>query len=177
LFAQSGSWYVGGSASLRNSKPENGTGTTSWGFSPEVGTFLSNQIQVGGALRFTGGSNDFISKSFGITPYGRYFFQEGKSFRPFLGAGLPFSRSNGQVVSGTTVFDLESQSFGLSLNGGFAYGISDKWAVLGSLGFLQFLRTSSKLNIGPKSNSFDTNLGVNTLGNPFNIGIYYTFKS
>jgi len=71
-FAQTGSWYVGGTAGFSTSKTEFGSTTTddsnSWQFSPEVGTWLTDNIQLGlgvtlGGFSSTDENNDESTSS------------------------------------------------------------------------------------------------------------------
>lgn len=60
--AQEGSWYIGGNLGFNSSKTSteiNGTKkddykNTEWSFAPEVGTFLTDNWQVGIGLNFGG---------------------------------------------------------------------------------------------------------------------------
>ncbi len=97
--AQQGSWYIGGLAGCSSSKSEASGGgpesvTSSWAFSPEFGTFLQDDIQLGVALGITGSKNTFdgddVSKSTNLDPtvYGRKFFKITDNFSTFAGLYL-----------------------------------------------------------------------------------------
>jgi outer membrane protein W len=162
--AQSGTWYAGGAVGISSIKSSGSDGLTTWRFAPEVGTFISDNIQIGLAVNLQGANSDFLEKRTGATLYGRHFFKAGEAFRPFIGASLPFAKIKDTTTPGST---FEDTSIGLGLTGGFGYTIAPRWTVVGSLGFLNFTRqTESKVNF--------INLGFDTLGNPFDIGIYYT---
>lgn len=195
--AQQGSLYIGGQAGFNSSTTEfdNGSTTTTTGkrsnysFSPEIGTFLTNQVQLGVGFTFSGskqenpgdlGNYGSRTNRFGGTVYTRYFFGEG-NFRPFLGLNasvLPGNRtdeSNG--VAGITETKYNTLDLGANLNAGFAYGLNTRWTVVGSFGTLGFQRSSSKQeNTDVKTTTTDFGLNVNTLGNLFTVGVYYTFK-
>jgi hypothetical protein len=66
---------------------------------------------------------------------------------------------------------------GANLNAGFAYGLNTRWTVVGSFGTLGFQRSTLKReDIDNKTTTTDFGLNVNTLGNLFTVGVYYTFK-
>ena len=170
-FAQTGSWYIGGNGGFGSYKVEDTDASTNWNFSPEVGTFFTDNVQVGVGLNFFGGSNDV--KGAGVTLYSRYFFKPGEAFRPFIGANIPYTSLES---SGDPFGDIKTTSFGLNLNGGFGYALSPRWTVVGSLGVLGFASESTSLNGGDSAKATNFSLGLYTLGNPFNVGLYYTFK-
>ncbi|QYS89121.1 outer membrane beta-barrel protein [Flavobacterium davisii] len=98
LFAQKGSFYVGGQMGYSSTKAKVEGNTTfdgsTWNFSPEVGTFLTNNVQLGVGFTTQGstkeyGNTEVKENQYGGTIYSRYFFGEGsKSFRPFVGVNL-----------------------------------------------------------------------------------------
>ena len=197
--AQQGSLYIGGQAGFNTSNTEvdnNGTSTTTrkasnYSFSPEIGTFLSNQLQFGVGVTISGSKLETPRTSgvattsrtnrFGGTVYGRYFFGEG-NFRPFLGLNasvLPGNRTD-ESLSGTgsaVTTKYSTLDLGANLNAGFAYGLNTRWTVVGSFGTFGFQRSTSKRDdIDYKTTTTDFGLNVNTLGNLFTVGVYYTFK-
>lgn len=116
---------------------------------------------------------------YGGTVYTRYFFGEGsKAFRPFLGfnvSALPGTSkattlTNPSVSNSTDLF-----LFGTNVNAGFGYALSQKVAVVGSLGVLGFTTLSETAQNGDKTTTNSFGFDANSLGNRFNIGIYYTF--
>lgn len=192
--AQKGSIYLGGQAGFNSTstKLDNGTTTTTtskasnWSFSPEIGTFLTNQVQLGVGFTFSGSrletpafNNNItaITKRYGGTVYGRYFFGEG-NFRPFLGLNVSLLPGNSRTersafsttTSRSTTFDV-----GANLNAGFAYGLNKRLTVLGSFGTFGFQNSVAKEDgTNNKTTTTDFGLNVNTLGNLFTIGVYYT---
>jgi opacity protein-like surface antigen len=168
-FAQKGSVYLGGDVGIFSIKQKNSASQTEIEFSPEVGTFFSDNIQVGVALNLRSNSDD--NTALGVTPYARHFFKVGQAFRPFIGAGIPLRRSkNGNL-------DIKTTTAGLALSAGFGYALAPRWTVIGNLGFMSLTRQSFKQSGGPRVSGATTfNLGANTLGSPFNVGFYYTIK-
>ena len=195
--AQKGSLYLGGQAGFNTSSTEldnNGNTTTTrkasnYSFSPEIGTFLTNQVQLGVGFTFSGskqeslavlGSPSTRTNRYGGTVYSRYFFGEG-NFRPFLGLNASVLPGNstqeingfpGVVTTKASTLDL-----GANLNAGFALGLNTRFAVVGSFGTLGFQRSTAKQeNSNIKTTTTDFGLNANTLGNLFTVGVYYTLR-
>jgi hypothetical protein len=197
--AQKGSFYIGGQAGFNSTSTDienNGnTVTTSksnnYSFSPEIGTFLTNQVQLGVGFTFSGSRLETPSNAatprytssinrYGGTVYSRYFFGEG-NFRPFIGLNasvLPGnSTSEYSGVTGSTT-KANTLDLGANLNAGFGYGLTKRVTLVGSFGTFGFQRTTSKQegnNIKTTTDNFGLN--ANTLGNLFNVGLYFTFIS
>ncbi len=198
-FAQKGSYYLGGQVGFSNSskKVESNeeNSSSSWSFSPEVGTFLTNNVQLGLGLSFTSDTYEQANtysnkiKLFGAKVYSRYFFGEGsKAFRPYVGINvsvLPGTREDTNLRNiyypdsniyypNSTKYDLFK--FVASLNAGFAYALSPKVTMVGSLGVLGFDSTTEKSDransVKETTNRFSFDL--NSLGNLFNVGLYVT---
>ncbi|RYE90544.1 MAG: hypothetical protein EOO37_02710 [Cytophagaceae bacterium] len=194
--AQKGSFYIGGQAGFNSTTTTADNGSTStttsklnnWSFSPEVGTFLTNQVQLGVGFTFSGsrqetpgaGSNvTAITNRYGGTVYSRYFFGEG-NFRPFVGlnvSALPGSSRTERTGFQTSNTDYTTLDLGANLNAGFGYGLNKRLTVVGSFGTFGFQRSTSKQD-GTDNKTTTTNFGLNanTLGNLFTVGVYYTFK-
>lgn len=187
--AQKGSWYLGGNAGLSSSqnKYTNGTTTvesgknTKWTFSPEVGTFITNNIQVGVGITLAGDKTDNQSSpininkslSYGATLYSRYFFGK-EAFKPFL--GLNVSRLTGgtkTTIGATTSDGPDNITFSANINAGFGYAISKRFTTVGSFGFLGYTRNTLKDGNNKVFNS-SFGLDAQSLGNRFNVGFYYT---
>ncbi|MGI4739236.1 MAG: outer membrane beta-barrel protein [Janthinobacterium lividum] len=194
--AQKGSFYIGGQAGFNstNTTVDNrGTSTTTsksndYSFSPEIGTFLSNQVQLGVGFTFSGSRqetpNTFNSPGFttninryGGTVYSRYFFGEG-TFRPFIGLNASVLPGNSTSDYGNAGGNVKANTLdiGANLNAGFGYGLTKRVTLVGSFGTFGFQRSTSKQegsDIKTATNNFGLN--ANTLGNLFNVGLYFTF--
>ncbi|MEO6833733.1 MAG: outer membrane beta-barrel protein [Chitinophagaceae bacterium] len=190
-FAQKGSFYAGGAvgfSSTSNSTDVSGTShdgslETNWSFSPEVGTFLTNNIQLGIGLNFTGDKVDnrttikniTTENHFGATLYVRNFFGK-NAFKPFVGLNVSVLPGTGKLENGVSTQTTKLMDFGANLNAGFSYALSPRVTVVGSVATLGFSSSTTEVdgsNIKDKSNHFG--LDANTLGNRFNVGVYYTF--
>lgn len=193
--AQQGSWYIGGNAGYHSSQTRMETGSTitatekfsTWSFSPEIGTFLTNNIQLGVALTIGGTQTErsmpitTINKYnvTGGTVYGRYFFGSG-AFRPFLGVNVSVLPGSSSVhdANGTMIGAKNNEMYlGANLNAGFALALNSRVAVVGSFGALGFNRSTSQSS-GSSTKIVTESFGfenAGTLGQRFNVGIYYTF--
>ena len=197
--AQKGSFYIGGQAGFNSTSTEiENRGVTittaksnNYSFSPEIGTFLSNQVQLGVGFTFSGSrqetpanlnTNAYNTRinRYGGTVYSRYFFGEGV-FRPFIGLNasvLPGNSTSdfGGVAGGTV--KANTLDIGANLNAGFGYGLTKRVTLVGSFGTFGFQRSASKQegsDVKTTTNNFGLN--ANTLGNLFNVGLYFTFVS
>lgn len=183
-FAQGGSWYVGGlfGFNVQNENFGKNMSTTSWSFSPEVGTFFNANWSAGIAFTMNGSSSknddgDIMSSSvFGPDIYGRRWFNAGEKLNLFVGLDVAFgSGKTTNYKSGPNNEDVvsESSNFGTNLNAGLAYALAERWTLL--------LKLST---LGYSSNTVDdnttTNFGWladgNITSNQFVfIGVYWTF--
>ncbi|MBS4063583.1 MAG: outer membrane beta-barrel protein [Chitinophagaceae bacterium] len=188
--AQKGNWYVGGNLGFSSSQSKIESGntetkagkTTSWSVSPEVGTFLTNQIQLGVAFTLTGSKFEsqqninFESKnnSYGGTVYSRYFFGK-EAFKPFIGLNASYLSGKSESRTGGTVnSEITTSTLGVNANAGFGYALSKRVTALGSFGFLGFESFTRKPNDNTKNTTNTFGFDANSLGNRFTIGFYYT---
>ena len=111
----------------------------------------------------------------GATVYSRYFIGEG-NFRPFVGVNAFVLPGNEKATLGNVTTTTKLMNYGANLNAGFGYGLSPRVTVVGSFGALGFNETISEVkgsNVKVKTSSFGLDAG--SLGNRFNVGVYYTF--
>lgn len=203
-FAQSGSLYIGGTAGFGSgetsiSTTAGSTTTTdkttngSWTVGPEIGYFLADDMSVGLAFGVGGntqsapnsaGTLKSESSDLGATVYFRKFFKVADSFSTFGGVNVGFGSGAGKsTFTPTSGSTLESGKFttsrlGANLNFGFAWAPADKWTVVGSMGVLGYNSNGRVDDDAAKTteNNSGFGLSINTLGNPINVGIYYTIK-
>ena len=187
--AQKGSWYLGGNLGLSGTqdkyKPDggiisSGNKITTWSVSPEVGTFLTNHIQLGIGFTFTGNkqtSSAVTSNAtyYGGTLYGRYFFGKPSStFKPFIGLNIKELPGTNKSTDGGIPIKANLNDFGVNLNAGFAVPLSSKVTAVGSFGLLGFENSVSKDAGGNKTITNTFGLDAGTLGDRFSVGIYFT---
>lgn len=191
LQAQKGSWFLGGAVGLSTSQNKEETGgntretgkSSTWSFSPEIGHFLTDRVQAGLAITLAGSKTDNQSnpintistqKSLGGTLYTRYLFGK-EAFRPYIGIKVSALPGNNKTTTGSNVQEAKTFNFLANINAGFGYGISNKFTVVGSFGFLGYNLTTYKpsgSNTKYKTSSFG--LDASSLGERFNVGFYYT---
>ncbi len=188
--AQKGSWYLGGSiaASSGKSKSETNGNTIHtvkgnyWGFGPEVGTFLTDHVQLGVSLNISTGKNEAtntpspsISRStmYGASAYSRYFFGK-EAFKPFAGVSTAFSFGKQKAENGILITESTVRGFGADINAGFSYALSKRVTSVGSFGFLGYNSSTTRDDNNNKSSSSSFGLDASSIGNRFNIGFYYT---
>lgn len=197
VYAQKGSWYLGGNAGFgTNSTTYTNESVLSrksktWALSPEIGTFLTNRIQLG--LEIGAKGTNFRSTNyhlatlstveslqkdlmFGGAVYSRYLFGD-KPFKPFLGIRAAYytgqtrsyaSSEDNFFTSGYT------NQFSIGLTAGFSYYVTPKLGIFGSVSLLEYMHNrNSATSQGPTTYSAFS-FSPNTILNSFKIGIYYT---
>jgi outer membrane protein len=201
-FAQSGSWYVGGAlgymGKTTKTTPVSGTTTESknstWVVSPEIGTFLSDNWQLGLALGLNGekqiqtNKNETTSSTVSPTLYIRRFAKVSDNLSVFAGLYGNFTSGSIKYKDGTTGSETKDKvsGFGMRLGIGVAYALSERFTAVGQYGLFGFSSTTTKDEPGNKTVDTGFDFGVNTVGSQsliegngasvFNIGLYYTFK-
>lgn len=178
VFGQKGSWYLGGSTGISSvlKQPRSIISkSASWSFSPEVGTFVSNRVQIGLGLTVNGHRNSFIpanildNMQFGGRIYGRYIFGEAR-FKPFVGISTNYLGRTSNINAGYAS-NSRLNIFNVSLNAGFAYSVSPRFSIFGSVGVLGF--THSRTGSIKTPDQISSRFGFNS--NAPTIGFYYTF--
>lgn len=200
-FAQTGSWYVGGALGLMSTKHKNtNAGTTSeskgntWVVSPEIGTFLSDNWQLGLAFGINGekqvqsNKDETTASTISPTLYIRRFAKVSDNLSVFAGLYGNFSTGSKKEYYNST--DTETKykvsGFGMRLGIGVAYALSDRFTAVGQYGLFGFSSKTEKYDADNKDQYSSFDFGVNTVGSSsliegngssvFNIGLYYTFK-
>lgn len=178
---EKGSWYLGGSGGFSMGSSTQGSTTTkrsSWSFSPEVGTFLTDHIQLGLGITAGGSNNDFSNLSsvknqqYGGSIYSRYLFGDG-AFRPFLGVSGSFLAGQNRTYPNGTKNDLNT--INANFSAGFAYYVTPRIGIFGSIGVLGYTYSREMYPSSPNKVNQDFGFNASTLGNRFTIGMYYTF--
>lgn len=175
-----GSWYLGGSAGFSMGTTTQGNTTvkrSSWSASPEVGTFLTDHIQLGLGITSGGTYSDFISLNsvrtlqFGGTVYSRYLFGD-KAFRPFLGISAGYLYGESRTSPGNNPSNVGT--INASFSAGFAYYVTPRIGIFGSVGVLGYTNVRTQTPGVPDLITNDFGFNASTLGNRFTIGMYYT---
>ncbi|MNU61911.1 hypothetical protein D3C71_511240 [compost metagenome] len=179
-YSQKGSWYLGGSAGFSMGNTRQGNSVlhrNSWSGSPEVGTFLTDHIQLGLGITANGSFTETASYSnvrnlqFGGTIYSRYLFGD-KAFRPFLGISTSYSAGQSRLYPSQNSNDINT--FNANITAGFAYYVTPRIGIFGSIGVLGYTYSRVILTSAPNLVTNDFGFNASTLGNRFTIGMYYT---
>ena len=178
IFAQERSNYIGGMVGYSSTKStyDSNASITSkeWNFSPEVGVWLYEDVQTGLIVNLSG-SDDGIQKTvntFSPGAYVRKWHDLSDLFHVYAGFNATFITSKTEI---TGQFPSKSREKGIGafIDFGASLNINEKWRIVGryaTLGY-EFVKNLEKQS---KTDSFGFN--VDTLGNPFNVGLYYTFR-
>lgn len=175
VYAQEGSMYIGGMAGFSTQKDTDPGGnefkSSDWNFSPEIGTWLADDLQLGLSLNISGSNDDADNKTSDFSPavYVRKWKSVSEKFSIFGGLNVGITSQKIESSGGET----KLSGFQAFLDFGAAFAVSDRWGIVGRYATLGFASAKNK-DTDAKSTAFG--LDVNSLGNPFNIGIYYTFK-
>lgn len=188
--AQKNTWYLGGSLGVNSVKSKtdiNGTSNTtgkgsSWNVGPEIGTFLTDHVQLGLGLNISGSKNTSYfnptpvvntSTAFGADIYSRYFFGK-EAFKPFAGILVGVSSGKTKSVNGQVSAESKVMDMNANLNAGFSYALSKRVSTIGSFGFLGYTVSTNKFADNSKSTSSSFGFEASSLGNRFTIGFYYS---
>ena len=136
-FSQGGSAYVGGLVgfNISNTEANGDQTTTSWSFSPEVGTFFNDEWSGGVVLGLSGSkvTNDDgdVSDMFVFSPalYGRRWWVAGDHLSLFAGLDLSFGTGT-STTNGPADVEADLSSFGANLNAGAALAMAERWTLL-----------------------------------------------
>lgn len=137
--------------------------------SPSNGNGKSETTFINTNNLIIGTTTESTTTTFAPVIYGRKFVSVAESFSLYYGAKLSFGSSK-------TTGNSTSNSFGIGLPIGAAFAVAPRFGIVGEYGLLSYV-ASTNYNNGNKTTSTSTvDFGVNTLGTPFTVGIYYTFK-
>jgi hypothetical protein len=189
--AQKSSWYAGGQLGYNTSQSKRIEPTSSssnfkvynWSFSPEIGTFLTDHLQLGLGLTYHGNTskdllipaNKSTSESMGGKAYLRRFWGK-EAFKPFAGINIEYLHDKNKAQNGITTIGSSGNTIRANINAGFGYALSKRVTAIGSFGFLGFTSSTNQQQ-GSNEKYRHTSIGVDagSLGDRFNVGFYYTF--
>ena len=160
-----GQFWVGGSLSVLNIKPDEGDGATAFNIAPEVGYQLSDNLGV--ALRL--GYADFDGPSmFSVEAFARYSFLKGDIGGLFVDGGLGFNSMDLDQPDTDNV-----DTFYLGFRPGVYVNVTEKVKLVSTFGLVGF----SKVKDGDTTIAFDLNpANGNTLSVAnASLGVIFTF--
>jgi hypothetical protein len=177
--------FVGGSLSLNSSKASSTTGSTTtelgknfnYDFSPEVGYFLSENLAIGVGLGIGNSKtttpitdSEYSTTNWSIRPFARYYAMKVGSFSVFGEGALALGGSSSQTTSGSTTTDgLSTTTFGISLQPGFAYDLSDKVSLLAKIGGIYYNTNGTSITNGTGANAVKTETSNPSFGLGLNL--------
>lgn len=156
-------------------KSDSGSGdngsSSSFGLSPKIGYFITDQVALGAEFQFLYSASKNSSKShsviYGLGPFARYYYGNEK-LKPFLGAGLGFGGDSYKSTSGNNTIKANYSIFNFNLEGGLAYFLNDK--VSADLGIsYNFIKEKDQLN---NPTNYRTSSGTLTIGAGFHFFIF-----
>ena len=123
-----GSVMIAGSAGFNSESYNDNTYSEVW-FAPQVGYFITDNIEVGALLDFTFYGGDWSGNYVEFGPFGRYYFNNAGPARFFGEVGI-------DIISSKDNKDAESDSnFGFNVAAGVDYFLNDWVALEGALKF------------------------------------------
>lgn len=180
LTANAQAWIGGGIGFDTNKTSFDGdklNSNTTFEFAPELGYNLSENTAVAIKLgyahadeatyNFGGKSVSGNANAFSIKPYFRYSFVQAGNFSAFIDLGLSYSTIH---VSGV---ENNLNEFGVGIQPGIAYSISEKVGLVAHLGNLGYTNTSYKVPVVDKNINNDA--FQCKLFNGVSFGAYYNF--
>jgi hypothetical protein len=180
--------FVGGGFSLNSTKSSSTTGSTTteqgknfnWDFSPEVGYFLSENLAVG--LGFGIGNDKTTTPitlssnsehsvtNWSVRPFARYYALKSGSFSVFGEGALSIGGSSSQTTNGSTTTDGPSTSnFGISIQPGISYDLSDKVSLLAKVGGIYYSSNGTSTTTGTGANVVKTETSTPSFGLGLNL--------
>lgn len=177
-YSQEHKWFVGGGANANISSNNNSPGVVwqaQWTLTPEIGTYITPNIQVGGNLDLgenvtrSGGTSSRVPR-LGAGIFGRYLFGE-TNFHPFVGIKTGYTLNGpswSQLSQGT------SYNYAL-INGGVLYNINSRFTCFASVAAFGYTGSRIYSNTGADYVSRSLGFNLNSVGDRFAIGLYYNF--
>ncbi|MBU2915903.1 MULTISPECIES: outer membrane beta-barrel protein [Reichenbachiella] len=151
MYAQQGSMYVGGGIMFYNDD---------WKVAPEAGYWLSDELQLGAVLSFSGTDN---SNTIAPHVYLRKWWSVGEKFGLYIGANGRLVNSHVDALDGGGS-DTSDTYFDAFLDAGFALSVAPRWGMVGRVATVGLIQEDFKFELEMSPQSM------------FNVGIYYTFK-
>lgn len=178
-YTQEGSVYIGGMAGYSSSKNtyDNRDEVTSkeWNFSPELGTWLTDDLQIGVNVNLSGSDNGYNLISSTLSPglYLRRWYVLSDLFSIFGGFNIIYISTKEENTDLGFQTKVEEKGIGTFLDFGAALSLGEKFSIVGRYAALGYQYTKVK-DTDEKTSSFG--FDVDMTGNPFNVGLYYTIR-
>ncbi len=167
--------FVGGNLNLNSNSLSTTSGTTTvngdsqfkWNFAPEVGYYLSDNLAIGLSLGIESSSvtspisdtaNSVTSSiTWVVSPFARYSFAKTGNFSFFGEGNLIIGGGSSQVTTGSTILQGPATStFGIGVQPGIFYDLSDKVSLIATLGGLSYSNAGTSETIGTGTTAVTT---------------------
>lgn len=169
-----GGMVLGGQFNFSSSE-SGGSSTNTFGFAPEFGYFVADNLAIGlglsiGNTKQDGGLTDYVHNSFGIAPAARYYvFTPNDRFAFFGHAQLSFASGKTEYNPGT---ETKTSTISFAIRPGFSWFFNDHWAVEFSTPLLSYNVHDPNKDVDD-NNQTNFSFGLNTFSPA--IGFRYYF--
>ena len=174
---------------VKNNGTSSSYSTNNFTIAPEIGYNLSEKWAVAMKIGFTHSEDNgavaamvqeaapeltingkLMSNSFSINPYVRYIFVKAGNFSAFVDGGISYATIH---VNNLSSVMNNINSFGVAINPGISYAVSEKVGLVAHIGDLSYnaMWTKAK-NVDVKVNNDKFNV---SLWNSISFGAYYNF--
>lgn len=171
--------YVGGSIGYSSTSYDGNTTNSTISFAPEAGYAINDTWSIGVMLSYSSTTNsqsnaDLTNSYFTISPYVRYSFYSLGRLGFFCDGSVSFSRNNIQTMKTengeTKPTDNYRNGFGVALNPGISYRLSDRFSLVAHLGRLSYSSNKPDKSEAKATTTFSLNLS-----NSISFGAFYNF--
>lgn len=156
--------------------------STNFEIAPEIGYNLDENWAIAvkvayshsaeKALDFDGYKMKGRANSFSINPYVRYTFLKAGNFSAFVDGGIAVSTTH---YNGSSDVISNPLAFGVGINPGLAYAVSNKVTLVAHVGDLSFVTSTIKTKNATPEVKHTTNAFNLGLTNAISFGAYYNF--
>lgn len=169
-------YYVGGSLGYNSTKAkteiagQSADNTVSaFSIAPEFGYNLDDNLAVGIKLGYA--NADGKKNTWSINPYLRYTYAKAGNFSAFVDGGIAYQTEhvNGEKNWGNT------NTFGIAINPGFSYAVSEKVSLVAHIGDLSYAFGSKKSKDVTPEVKVSSSIFNLSLDNAISFGAYYNF--
>ena len=171
--------YVGGSIGYSSTAYDGNTTNSAITFAPEAGYAINDTWSIGVMLSYSSTTNsqsntDLTNSYFTISPYVRYSFYDLGRLGFFCDGVVSISRNNIQTMmtenGETKATDNYRNGFGVALNPGISYRLSDRISLVAHLGRLSYTSNKPDKSEAKATTTFSLNLS-----NSISFGAFYNF--
>ncbi|WP_164549859.1 outer membrane beta-barrel protein [Nonlabens ponticola] len=182
-FISQGTYELTGAVSFSSSNSENDSFESddlSFGFIPQLGLAVSDDLVIGLGLGFTYNesessssfsqiTNTSYARSYSFRPYVKKYFSLSENFALNIQGEVEYFISNQESNS----FSADIDGFSIGLRPGISYSLNDAFALQAQVGSLGYATANIEPEFGEESTS--SSFGFNLNMQQVNIGVSYFF--